>query len=186
MHSSKRPALARRPALVRERGAALLVTLIVMALMALGALSFARSTDTANLIAGNAAFKQAATQAAEVGLDAAARYVDALADGNLAVPGRYFPMPQFAEEPPVDYDWKGVPALQVGNFKVQHIIERMCSAKVVVDPVSECAGRTSPAQGSQKAGAPVLQGQPVIYYRATARVTGPRNAESLVQAAFSR
>ena len=54
-----------------QRGAALLVTLIVTALMVLGVLSFTRSADTANLIAGNTAFKQAATQAAELGLLAA-------------------------------------------------------------------------------------------------------------------
>jgi Tfp pilus assembly protein PilX len=176
------------PSAGRERGAALLVTLVVMALMVLGVLSFTRSADTANLIAGNTAFKQAATQAAEVGLDAAARYIATLADRDTAVPGRYYPTPQpiDANELPTGIDWAALPSEAVGGFRVQHVVERLCSVTPVVDPVIECAGRTSPAQGSQKAGAPMLQGQPVIYYRATVRVTGPRNAESLVQAAFSR
>ena len=178
----------RRPIAGRERGAALLVALIVMALMVLGVLSFTRSADTANLIAGNTAFKQAATQAAEVGLDAAGSYVASMANRDTAVPGRYFPTPQpvDANELPTGFDWASAPVQVVGGFRVQHVVERLCSVTPVVDPISQCAGRTFPAQGSQKAGAPMLQGQPVIYYRATVRVTGPRNSESLVQAAFSR
>ncbi len=172
-----------------ERGSALLITLIVMTLMVLASLSFSRSTDTANLIAGNTAFKQAATQAAEVGLAEAGDFVANRADRDTAQAGVYYParLAQGANELPLGIDWEAdVSRQQVGNFGVQYIVERICERAPVTDPVTQCAGRTTTAQGSQKAGAPTLQGPPIIYYRATVRVTGPRNAESLVQATFSR
>ena len=178
----------RHPAAHGQRGAALLVTLIVMALMVLGVLSFTRSADTANLIAGNTAFKQAATQAAELGLLAAGNDIDSLANPDVDVAGRYFATQQFvaAEIPPPGFNWAAAPEQVVGGFSVRRIVERMCDTTPVTDPIAQCSGRTAPAQGSQKAGAPTLQGQPAIYYRATVRVTGPRNSESLIQAAFSR
>lgn len=173
----------------RERGSALLITLIVMTLMVLASLSFSRSTNTANLIAGNTAFKQAATQAAEVGVDAAGQFIAGLADRETAQAGVYYSTQkaQDADELPLGIDWGSqVPRQQVGNFNVQYIVERMCSITPVTDPVTQCSGRTTAVRGSQKAGTPTMQGAPVIYYRTTVRVTGPRNAESLVQAAFSR
>jgi Tfp pilus assembly protein PilX len=173
----------------RERGSALLVTLIVMTLMVLASLSFSRSTNTANLIAGNTAFKQAATQAAEIGVDAAGKFIAERIDRDTTQDGVYYStqLAQDGDELPLGIDWDSqVPRQQVGNFNVQFIVERMCSLTPVTDPVTQCAGRTTPVRGSQKAGTPTMQGPPVIYYRATVRVTGPRNAESLVQAAFSR
>lgn len=171
----------------QQRGAALIIALVVMALMALGMLSFSRSADTANLIAGNTAFRQAATQAAEIGIAAAADFVDGLGAPDTTVANAYYAtrLPRDSNElPPID--WNSVAGQQVGAYRIQQIVERMCDTTPVVDPVTQCAGRTAPSQGSQKAGAPVLQGQPSIYYQVTVRVTGPRNAESLVQAAFSR
>jgi Tfp pilus assembly protein PilX len=174
--------------MLRQKGAALLISLIVMALMVLGVLSFSRSADTANLIAGNTAFRQASTQAAEIGIEAAAEFVDSLATPDATVANAYYAtrLARDANDLPVGIDWNAVAGQQVGAYRIQQVVERMCDATPVVDPVTQCSGRTAPSQGSQKAGSPVLQGQPAIYYLATVRVAGPRNAESLVQAAFSR
>lgn len=171
----------------RQRGSALMLALIVMVLMALGMLSFSRSADTANLIAGNTAFRQAVTQAAEIGIDNAANFVDTLSSPDTTIANAYYAtrQPRDANELPT-INWNSVAIQQVGAYRIQQVVERMCDTAPVTDPATQCAGRTAPTQGSQKAGAPVLQGQPSIYYQVTVRVTGPRNAESLVQAAFSR
>lgn len=172
----------------RERGAALLVTLVVMALMALGLLSFSRSADTANLIAGNTAFRQAATQAAEIGIEQAADYIENLANPDHTVPYVYYAarLARDADDLPL-VAWDSIASQQVGAYRVQQVLERMCDATPVIDPMTQCTGRTAPQQNSQKAntqGPPQLP--PAIYYQVTVRVTGPRNSESLVQAAFLR
>jgi Tfp pilus assembly protein PilX len=55
----------------RQRGVVLFIALIVLVAMTMAALALIRSSDTANVVAGNVAFKQAALQEADVGVDAA-------------------------------------------------------------------------------------------------------------------
>lgn len=55
----------------RQRGVVLLVALIVLVSMTLAALALVRSVDTGNQVAGNLAFKQGATAAADGGVEAA-------------------------------------------------------------------------------------------------------------------
>lgn len=55
----------------RQQGVVLLVALIVLVAMTLAALALVRSVDTGNQIAGNLAFKQGATAAADGGVEAA-------------------------------------------------------------------------------------------------------------------
>lgn len=62
-----------RPA--HQRGVVLMIALIVLVVMTIGALALVRSVDTTNLIAGNLAFQQAATRAAEAGTEDAIRTV---------------------------------------------------------------------------------------------------------------
>jgi len=57
--------------LVWSNGAGLIVTLVVLIVMALGALALLRSVTTGLLIAGNFAFREAAVLAAESGSEAA-------------------------------------------------------------------------------------------------------------------
>ena len=52
----------------RQRGVVLFVALIVMVAMALAAIALVRSVDTANLVAGNQAFKQSALNATDLGM----------------------------------------------------------------------------------------------------------------------
>ncbi|WP_194722882.1 pilus assembly PilX family protein [Noviherbaspirillum malthae] len=54
-----------------QQGVVLLVALIVLVAMTLAALSLVRSIDTGNQVAGNLAFKQGATAAADGGVEAA-------------------------------------------------------------------------------------------------------------------
>jgi type IV pilus assembly protein PilX len=61
----------------RQNGVVMLVALIVLVIMTMAGLALMRSMDTTNLIAGNMAFKQAATQAADAGLEAANAWLEA-------------------------------------------------------------------------------------------------------------
>lgn len=55
----------------KERGVVLFIALIVLVAMTIAAVALVRSTDTANIISGNFAFRQAALQESDVGIDAA-------------------------------------------------------------------------------------------------------------------
>ena len=68
--------------LVRSNGAGLIVTLVVLIVMALGALALLRSVTTGLLIAGNFAFREAAVLAAESGSEAAIEWLAARNTGT--------------------------------------------------------------------------------------------------------
>lgn len=60
-------------------GAGLVVALVVLVVMSLGALSLVRAVASGLLVAGNAAFRQAAVLAADAGSEAAIRWLSPLA-----------------------------------------------------------------------------------------------------------
>ena len=72
-----------RPALRRERGVVLLMALIVLLAMTLAGLALMRSVSTSNVIAGNMAFQQAATQSADTGVEAAVTFLETSLAGTL-------------------------------------------------------------------------------------------------------
>lgn len=59
-----------------ERGVVLIMALIVLVALTLGALALTRSVYTANAIAGNLAFQQAATHSADAGIEAAVAWLE--------------------------------------------------------------------------------------------------------------
>ena len=59
----------------RERGVVLIFALIVLVVMIMASIALVRSVDTTNIIAGNLAFQQAATRAAEAGTEDAIVFV---------------------------------------------------------------------------------------------------------------
>lgn len=70
--------LARRPLYCGrqgEQGVVLLIALIVLVAMTLAGLALVRSVDTGNVVAGNLAFKQTATLAADAGTEAAINFL---------------------------------------------------------------------------------------------------------------
>ncbi len=177
-----------------RRGATLVVTLIALAIMMVMAVSLLRSSDTTTTIVGNTASKQAAAAAADTAVNAAAVWLNARTDADSDAAGTYFAFQQAADAyglPAVD--WSGVTAAQVGNFRVQYLIDRLCDATDPPTPVlateaaRRCAGE--PGSGSavsQRAGAPGYTRKSPAYYRVTVRIVGPRSSESYVQAVLSK
>ena len=61
----------------RQAGVVLMMALIVLVAMTLAGIALVRSVDTSNIIAGNLAFKQAATNSGDTGVEAAAAWLAA-------------------------------------------------------------------------------------------------------------
>lgn len=182
--------------LMRQRGAVLFIALIALVAMSLAGVALIRGVDTTNLIAGNLAFKQGATHGGDWGVEQARTWLQAQAAANLYVdvPGRYSAAMQtgadFTGTDPSapDFDWAvnsfDAGADPAGN-QVSYVIHRMC--ELAGNPGSVNCVRTSTGgtaggtQGGATYGGAALPSTSQIYYRITARVTGPRNTVSYVQ-----
>lgn len=187
---------------IKQRGATLLVTLIVLVAMTLTAITLMRSMDTTNIIAGNLAFQQSATRSADTGVEAAINWMqanavnlqnDSFANGysssvttlaagqswdnffTVTLAGRTYTVPT------------GNPgnADAVGNT-VSYAIERLCLTANIL-PTAVGAGctvtplTTSSTGSSEDAGTVKLNTSTQQYYRITSRTVGPHNAKSYVQ-----
>ena len=202
----------RRPVrLQSQRGVTLIVALIVLVLMTLAAIGLMRSNDTANLIAGNLAFKQAATLSADPGVEAAIAWLEANNTGAFLD----------VDAPQVGYTASSLSnaGLPLGEaFWNQMQASGVCNLPMVggvcgVNPVSDVAGNSvsfmiqrlcNSAGNRNGAGCAVVAGNVnssgnnvgageiqltagsnAVFYRITVRVVGPRNSASYVQAIVS-
>jgi Tfp pilus assembly protein PilX len=176
----------------RQRGAAILIVLILLTVMAVAALSVARVSDTSTAVAGNLSFKAAAMQASEVGLSEGFAQLQALAAADLeATKGAwYFPVAQ-ASNPaglPAGVDWSAAPKVNVaGGYTASYAVERMCTGALpVTDPAVQCFLKRLPAGGSAKAGSEQMDSPAVVQYRITISVQGPKGTQTFVQAMATR
>jgi Tfp pilus assembly protein PilX len=181
----------------RQRGAVLFIALIVLVAMSLAGIALIRGVDTTNLIAGNLAFKQNATHGGDWGIEQARAWLQAQVAANLYndVPGRYYAAMQtgadFTNTDPSkpDFDWTNnafdLGPDPAGNPEVRYVIHRMCELAGnpgSVNCVRTTTGGTSDStKGGATYGGAALPSTSQIYYRITARVTGPRNTVSYVQ-----
>lgn len=173
----------------RQRGSSLILVLVVVLLLMLGALAAIGSSQSSAFVAGNAAFTAATQQSADVGINAGLAYVVAIADPETAVTNKYFPLRQTEDTYglPTTVDWKKVAETTLGNYKIQYVVERLCSGPLpVTDTVAQCVTETQPAAGSNKLGSDVYASPSTTVYRITVRTRGPKNAESYSQSLLSR
>lgn len=184
----------------RQDGVVLFIALIALVTIMLAAVALVRSVDTSSLIAGNIAFRRAATSSGDSGLEGAMAWLAAQEIADQA-------------QLPADRGLNNTNGLQgydasLANFNitsadswtdqlsasagkdasdndVRYRIERMCSASEGIAPVKEnCVfsdaesqtdSMVTGGQRAEKSGVSVM-------YRVTIRVTGPRNTVSYVQA----
>lgn len=195
---------------LRQCGSALFIALIVLVAMTLAAISLVRSVDTANVIAGNFAFKQAAIQSSDLGIEAALTQLPAIVANSLdtivtpaanSVSPNYWYYPTMrtldASGAPTMHelgaagavtaiDWGNVPIATSSNgYDMRYVIDRLCQGP---PPVTDLLGKcfADPPGGgdagdSHKGGSPKFSSVGAVYYRATVRVSGPRNTISMVQ-----
>ncbi len=181
-----------------ERGVVLVISLIVLVALTLAGIALVRSTDTANVISGNMAFRMGALQAVDTGVESA--FTATTSDtGFFAAPnvaastaeGQYFPTINDANGDGLpDVDWSTVPGTTVQDNTVRWVVERLCSINVAgnqAEQIAEsCAVVPGPYNGSQRGGAAVRNPTQNTTYRATVRVEGPRNTLVIGQSIVAR
>jgi Tfp pilus assembly protein PilX len=187
----------------RQKGVVLLVALIVLVALMLASVSLVRSVDTANVVAGNLAFKQASVQAADFGIETAVTALPNIVATSLDTDKtssnyRYYATRRIedtngvptamavggdpAAAAPIDWNQVPVADTRAGNT-VRVVIDRLCVGPApVVDPVASCFHEASSDGASQSINKQVFTSVTMVYYRVTVRVTGPRNTVSMVQA----
>ena len=189
----------------------LFIALIVLVAMTMAGIALVRSVDTANVIAGNFAFKQGTLQAADIGVEAAVaalpNIVATSLESSLTPTGGTNPNYwYYATRRELDtqgvpttkeygaagtataINWNNLPvASAVAGNSVQIVIDRLCQGPPpVTDIQGKCFADAPAGGGTKKAGAVVFSGTTTVYYRVTVRVSGPRHTVSMVQAILSR
>ena len=190
---------ARGLARARQRGVVLMMALIVLVAMTLAGIALVRSVDTSNLIAGNLAFQQAATHAADSATEAAANWLQTNTGGttlygNIPSQGYAAVRADPAANQSWDAYWQTVivpnglavtlPTDAAGN-SVAYTIQRMCVQPIAPTASgSGCEYSTTTAtstSSSKTAGTVQLIYATQVLYRVTTRIAGPRNTVSYVQ-----
>lgn len=174
-----------------ERGVTMLVVLILLTIMLLGGMALARMVEVGTLSAGNVAYREAALQASEVGVNTAFAAVNALTDETSASGAWYTPA-ELAKDgnglPSVDWTSASIPKITVGTMTVQYVAERACTVANVTYPLRQCLVKQIPQPQSRRP--PPDGGRPdppnSRQFRITVRVTNERGTETYVQALVTR
>jgi Tfp pilus assembly protein PilX len=192
------------PLRARQTGVVMVITLIVLVAMTLAAIALVRSVDTANVIAGNLAFKQATVNSADRGAEAAVAWLETA--GNLLYsnnsPNGYTSNEQ-DNHPGIGESWDNYwnntialanPSIVVcaptncnpdaaGNV-VSYTIHRLCLQAGAPGGAGQFCGKSPTSyilDSSQGGGTVNLNTANQYYYRITIRIAGPRNTVSYVQ-----
>jgi Tfp pilus assembly protein PilX len=197
---------------MKQRGVVLFFTLIALLAMSLAAVALIRSVDTSTMIAGNLAFKQAATTSGDAGINAAMNWLATTQAANNAInvlndAAHPFNITDLAARPgyhsnvdpalnlTADATWDDVNNVLAGTDgsgnTIRYIIQRVC--RTADQPIQAAGCLFSGAlQDNSGQNIPLPQevcqgaGCPVAgqtpQIRITTRTTGPKNTVSYVQA----
>lgn len=184
-----------------QSGIVLIVALIVLIAMTIAGIAMIRSADLTNIIAGNLAFKQAATHSGDTGVETAFAFLQGnnvgtflhqdhadqgySANGNdpLRSPGAGVTWETYWATLAAANRIVTLPADAAGNT-VSYVIDRLCA--LPGDPAggANCTASTvaSVASGSgEEGGEKGITAPSATYYRITVRIAGPRNTVSFIQ-----
>ncbi len=184
----------------RQQGLVLFIALIALVAMSLAAAALVRSVDSGVLVAGNLAFKQSAIMSAETGVANAYKYITENAASLGANSAGYFASFDDSISLTSSSTWGTANSFAVtkdlydlsGN-ETRYIVQRMCRTDGAVDR-DKCLVGTGNAAASSKGGKSegggaggggydaATGGSDAVVYRVTARVAGPKNTFSYIQA----
>lgn len=198
------------PVLQRQRGAVLIVALIVLVAMTMAGIAMIRSVDTSTLVASNLIFKQSATLSGDKGIETAITWLnangaslesDSPTNGYYATSQNSLDITGNKTTTTADnLDWTSASKVKIlaidatsGNT-VAYVIHRMC------DTTGALNGATCSTEQSMQAGSSMGANRQMTnyqkgkwssvanrgFYRITVRVTGPKKSFSFVQAIVSR
>ena len=192
---ARRPNPALRPA--RQEGVILVIALIMLVSMSLAGVALVRSVYATNIIAGNLAFQQSATNSADGGIETAISWLETNAGSALFLSNTAMGYNAIREDPSTGQSWSAfwtvqqtankvrtITATDPSGNSISYMIQRMCAG--TGDPTSgigcsiapTVAVSTSNSKGVLVVG---LTSITQIYYRVTVRVSGPRSTTSYVQ-----
>lgn len=184
-----------------QSGVVLIIALIILIAMTLAGIAMIRSVDLGNIIAGNLAFRQTAAHAGDTGIEEAFAWLDSERAGvllhNNVISRGYSANGNTAARSPAagqtwEAYWASLPpasirtsAAPTPGYTVSYIIDRLCALAGDPNGGANCAVTPVSAnyEGQQQEGGELAIKPPSpTYYRITARVEGPRNTVSFVQA----
>lgn len=184
----------------REAGVTLLIALVAVVALTLAALVLVRSTGTSQLIAGNLAFQQAATQAADAGVELAFQTLSGMTDPETSVANQYFAVRQNddANGAPSTVVWTNLPCYDPSNlsgapvscnddsrYRVRYIIDRQCwGALPIANKNLNCMIDNPNRDYSRAVGRLKFDPDPRVVYRVTVQSLGPRGTTRFIQAAI--
>lgn len=191
-------AAAPRLAPGRQRGVVMLLALIVLIAMSLTGIALFRMVDSGVIVVGNLSMQKSATRSGDAGAEAAITWLGAnsgatlyaantgagyVASGLLEVPSSGQSWPDYwtvliATHTPVTL------AADAAGNQVSYLIQRLCQFDGAPNASgTNCvfAPSTTGAGSSKGASVIALSVSNVVYYRITAKITGPRNTTSYVQ-----
>lgn len=198
----------------RSQGAVLFIALIILVAMSLAGIALMRRVDTANVIANNLAFRQAATHSGDIGVEAARTWLlnvttaSDLFNSNPALANGqgYFAdwaasldlLGNLTTSTADDFDWTGPNAIDVtvpappAGYSVKYVIHRLCppgttdpTSGACIRQVGALGATASGTKGAAVYGSYAISGTVTALYRITVRVQGPRNTISYIQAVVS-
>lgn len=187
-----------------QQGVVLMVTLVSLIILLLTATALFRSVDTSTLIAGNLALRQAAVAAGDKAIaDAVTVLANLQAAGaatnqwqvlahplnNTNAGLAYYSFANPAVNLMADATWADGVSSALSNAdrganRSRYIIQRMCRTENQLPTSEDCLlNFIDKDDDSKKTGSgTVARDKNSVVYRITARVTGPRNTVSYVQA----
>jgi len=179
-----------------ERGIVLVVALIVLVVMALVGLAMMRQATSGVTIAGNVALRQNATEAGDLGTEAAMAWLagqsvaylstDHPAQGYYSTWGG-----NFDGDPTKLVYTAGTTAVEATladatNNRVLYMVHRLCAFVGAPDAIGQqCSSPTPTDDNRGGAFAQYMRGPNVVvttpFYRVSARVEGPKNTLGFIQ-----
>jgi Tfp pilus assembly protein PilX len=189
----------------RQHGTVLLIALIMLVALTLGGIALVRSVYTSNIVAGNLAFQQAATNAADVGIASATTWLQTnnVCAETCTLTDDLTSVGYFAKLPPDDPNspkaWDALWTTLVGQDKVKtmsgsvggnsvsYVIHRMCNGIGAYEDAncSQSPSIFNVAGANDQSNPDQVLAPSRVYYRITVRVAGPRNTVSYVQSIVS-
>jgi type IV pilus assembly protein PilX len=177
----------------RQRGAVLLISLVVLVIMTLSALALIRSVNLTNLIAGNLAFRESALLSSERSTETAMTWLAAASAATLYDASTDNGYQAIRTDPATGQSWDAfwiatladqsvTGTADVAGNTVSYVIQRLCDATGSPQTVNCAKSPSTNVGGSQSGGSSIFLGSgSQVYYRITTRVAGPRNTTAYTQ-----
>ena len=158
----------------QARGVSLIIVLVVLAVILVGSLAMLRSSEVSSLVAGNVSFRKRLRRRPT---SASAMRPRRSMSRPISTPTSPTPTsPRASRRTATAFRPRSTglrcPPSTVGNYSVQHVVERLCQTTPVTDPTGSCMVRDSEARRQQQGGLARVQepGQRVLpHHRARHR-----------------